>query len=349
MKIAFVLPNTLGNSGGIKVVFEYANEFNKNKINCEIIYPIIPTNYRLYKFRSLYSIIKFFGTIILNLLNYNYRKFNNKYKNVRIKKVISLNSLKKIYKEYDILYATAWDTYYYINKFPIDKRYIVQSYETWAGPENLVLDTYKNKEFKYYTITKFLDKKLNNGLENIVIYNPNNITNNYENIVIKNDNTYGVIFRRGKNKNFKSIINFLDENYSYKDKFVCLGRNIPSKYKKYFNKIYNGETEVEQFYKDIDCFIMPSLHEGFGLPILEAISYGNLLISTKTGILEDFSKEIKFFSLSEEKDIKLVIDYVDKLKLNEKKYIIESNFEFIKKYNEKNTLEKNIKKLYMRR
>lgn len=354
MKVGFVLPNTLGNSGGIKVILEYANEFNKRGYECEVIYPLIPSNYRLYKLKNIKQFIKFIGTIVLNIFNYNSKKFNEKYKYIKFRKVCKLSNLKSYEYEYDDLYATAWDTYYYIKDLNVNKKYFVQSYETWAGPEEFVKKTYEDENFKYFVITKYLKEMLHvrHNIISEIVYTPINMISNTKLDKDYSTNIYGVIFRKEKNKNFDIIIKFLNENKSYRNNFVCLARNLPQKYKKYFKKVYDGNNSVEKFYKEINIFIMTSKHEGFSLPIMEAILFENLLISTKTGILNDLH-DIKYFELDNDKEMKdLMVNSlkeniieIEKINKIEKEKIIKWNKNIFEEYKRKNNWDKNIEKL----
>lgn len=343
-KIAFVLPTTLGNSGGIKMVFLYAREINKLGYQCDVIYPLIPSNYKYYKFKNMKNVLKFFGTLFLNLINYNLKKFSEKYDNVKIVKVNTLKELK--YLEYESYIATAWDTYYYIKESNAKKKYFVQSYETWSGPSELVEKTYNDSEFEYYTISSFLQKELYSkfNTKSICIQNPldnilqDNMNKDYE------SNIYGVMYRTEKNKNFNLIEKFLIENVEYQEKFYCVGRNIPKKYKKLFAKCYDGNSSIElnKFYEDINIFIMPSNHEGFSLPIMEAISFNNMIISNTTGIILDFYDEIKYINIGTKdkknknyikyEDLTKSIDILERMTLEEKKENISSNRKFYKKY-----------------
>jgi len=58
------------------------------------------------------------------------------------------------------------------------------------------------------------------------------------------------------------------------------GKNI-------IEKGYVSEKEKEKLYADADVFLFPSLAEGFGLPVLEAMSYGvSVVTSRETALAE---------------------------------------------------------------
>lgn len=53
---------------------------------------------------------------------------------------------------------------------------------------------------------------------------------------------------------------------------------------------YLSEKEKTEYYKNADIFIYPSLYEGFGLPPLEAMSYGIPVITSEGGSLKEIFK-----------------------------------------------------------
>ena len=55
------------------------------------------------------------------------------------------------------------------------------------------------------------------------------------------------------------------------------------------------EMELVQVYNLATVFIMPSLYEGFGLPILEAMACGCPVITTKEGSLEEVAGDAAFY------------------------------------------------------
>jgi glycosyltransferase involved in cell wall biosynthesis len=58
-----------------------------------------------------------------------------------------------------------------------------------------------------------------------------------------------------------------------------------------------NDAELKWVYKNALAFIFPSQYEGFGLPILEALHNGCLVISSNAGALKDFGiKSIKYFN-----------------------------------------------------
>lgn len=94
---------------------------------------------------------------------------------------------------------------------------------------------------------------------------------------------------------------------------------------------YMEDNELNWLYKNCEAFIFPSLYEGFGLPILEALSKGAKVFSSNKGSLGEFSeKAVYFFNPMEEAEL---------IKLLETSKNLENNILEVKKELEKYTWE----------
>ncbi len=51
-----------------------------------------------------------------------------------------------------------------------------------------------------------------------------------------------------------------------------------------------SDDELDSLYKNASIFVMPSLYEGFGLPVLEAMSYGIPCVVSDNSSLREISK-----------------------------------------------------------
>ncbi len=107
----------------------------------------------------------------------------------------------------------------------------------------------------------------------------------------------------GKRKNLefaiRNFFKFIDKN-AVKDLKLVLGGSIWAKYKKELDSIlshyehskiilagYIDESELPKYYSNALCFIYPSLYEGFGLPVLEAMQCGCPVITSNTSSLPE--------------------------------------------------------------
>ena len=93
------------------------------------------------------------------------------------------------------------------------------------------------------------------------------------------------------------------------------------------------DADLPSFYKNAECFVLPSLYEGFGLPVVEAMQYGcPVLTSNVSSLPEAGGDAALYFDPYDEKDIASKIEEVlsDNL-LREK--MKSKGFEQVKKFN----------------
>lgn len=81
--------------------------------------------------------------------------------------------------------------------------------------------------------------------------------------------------------------------------------------------VYTGwisDGVLDFLYRNCAAFIFPSKYEGFGLPILEALSYHCRVFSSNAGSLGEFSdKYVNFFSPDQEKELIELIERCDNI------------------------------------
>lgn len=67
---------------------------------------------------------------------------------------------------------------------------------------------------------------------------------------------------------------------------------------------YIPDNDVSELYKNALCFVMPSLYEGFGIPILEAMAHNCPVISSHTSSLPEIGGDAcLYFEPKDEKDL----------------------------------------------
>ncbi len=67
---------------------------------------------------------------------------------------------------------------------------------------------------------------------------------------------------------------------------------------------YVPDDTLRQLYADAFCFVMPSLYEGFGIPLLEAMMHGCPVVSSNTSALPEIGGDsCLYFDPKHEKDI----------------------------------------------
>lgn len=96
---------------------------------------------------------------------------------------------------------------------------------------------------------------------------------------------------------------------------------------------YINDEDLPHLYKQALCFILPSLYEGFGFPVIEAMSVGTPVIVSNTSslpeIVGDAGLMINPTSIS---DIENSIKSVANFSLSERKSIIEKGYLAVRKY-----------------
>ncbi|WP_369047682.1 glycosyltransferase family 4 protein [Tenacibaculum sp. UWU-22] len=104
--------------------------------------------------------------------------------------------------------------------------------------------------------------------------------------------------------------------------------------------------ELSTMYQLAEIFIYPSIFEGFGIPIIEALYSKTPVITTNTGVFPEaggpFSTYVNPYNVDE---MEKSIDKLLKLSKSEKKDITEKGFIFAQRFNDEE-IAKNIMKVY---
>ena len=321
------------NYGGIsRYIISLNNYLNKQKINSKIFSPIIIS--KLLKKKNSFFIIK------LNNIPIFCRKifyFIN-------------NFLSLIYfyvSKSNFFHLTYYNNFFKIFKIP----YVMTVYDltheaTNRHTQNLdkkrLLDdskiifciSYATKKdlLKFYKIKKSKIKVVHLGVSQEIVYE-------------KNKKKYLLFV--GERSDYKNMKNFL---LAYKSsqfmkkhyKIVIFGGKKLSKEEVSFlkiNKIQNkvvhqtGDDEkLNNYYKHASLFVFPSIKEGFGLPILEAMRFGCPVACSNINVFREIGGDSCFyFNPKKINDIKLKLEKILKSKNLKKKNIIRG-FKHIKKF-----------------
>ena len=105
------------------------------------------------------------------------------------------------------------------------------------------------------------------------------------------------------------------------------------------------DEDLPLFYQNALCFILPSLYEGFGLPVLEAMKYGCPVITSNVSSLPEAGGDAALYV-----DPKDVSDITDNLRLmiekpNLRKELIKKGFQQIKKFSWEKTARETLRVL----
>lgn len=317
MKINFVIP-TPGNTGGLHVIYKYAEEFQKKGHEVNIYYPLKLYLLDFSRNKIWQKGFVFYRTLV-NIYHFcichDEKKYND---NVNMKFVPLINDF--YIPDADYVIATAWPTAYDVAKLGKEKGekyYFIQDYEIWD-------DEYKgNESYKlplhHIVIAKWIDDVLNKkvGVKKRTIIN-----NGIDLMEYHNEN---------KKINRKEPLNFLMLYHSLPKKGVKYGLEVFDKIRKeyqgvtltmfgvkkgddipdYVNFVENpSQNEIRNLYCNADIYIYPSLIEGWGLTVVEAMAAKCAVVGTNTGCLIDIGINGKNVMISEPKDIEGMVDNI---------------------------------------
>jgi len=253
------------------------------------------------------------------------------------------NKTKIILTVYDMIHEKLPEYFYNVkNEIEIKKESINNADKIICISNNTKKDL-----INYYNID---DKKVK------VIYPGPNLKYHQNHIKeLKNKRSF-ILFigKRAGYKNFKTLLNSYYLGKLYKDHdLICFGGedfSIEEKaqIKKFGLKneiklIRGGDDLLASLYKNAICLIYPSLYEGFGMPILEAMNFGcPVLSSCSSSMTEIGGNAVIFFKPTNEEDLtnKLKIIIKDK-KLRSK--MVQKGFEQIKKFSWERNAEETLK------
>jgi glycosyltransferase involved in cell wall biosynthesis len=294
MKISFFVDG-LYDSGGMKIIFEYANRFTARGNDVILYYPLIPYNYFLNQFRP----IKYLGSIKskIGFFLKHKKKFKEKYTNNFTIKAVPL-ICDRFIRDGDVAIATRWPTAFSVNKLSVSrgkKIYFIQGYEKWDANIEKVNESYTLK-LKGITISSFLRELLYDkfSLKSDVILNGINIHQN--NIINKKNNSVPIITfidYEPDNKGTPISIEVVSQikNKYPEIKFKAFGYKRFHKLPDFVEFIENPDLNtIKKIYSETDIFLFTSFEEGFGLPPAEAMAFKCAVITTKVGAVVDYSK-----------------------------------------------------------
>lgn len=205
---------------------------------------------------------------------------------------------KQVITVHDLMYLRI-TSYFSISKIRNHISKIVFNFIVKASirSSNLVIsvsNTTRDDLFKYFKADSVV---IGEGV-NYLDEKPTSTSDIFDRFKIRKEKYFLYVgnFRRQKNIPFL-IEAFIRSNTSYQLLLVGDNKFEPNENK---NIIYAGvleDHEIQCLYSNCLAFVMPSLYEGFGLPILEAYNAGARVLSSNQGALSEFQDlGIKYFS-----------------------------------------------------
>ena len=319
MKIIFVVPE-ISKTGGMRVIFEYANRLTNEGHDVTVVSPIVPFNAFMGERSSYYFKyrIKYAARFLTGKIKRpeTFFKINFKIKYIPYPSKVFVSKA-------DVYVATSWTSAYLVNDIRSDKKiYFVQDYETWTGNKKAVDRSYKLDLQKIVVSTylkNLLKDKFNEDSEIVL----NGIDfNKFDNKEKKDFNVRTILFMDHslKNKNTADAVMAVENIHTkYPDiKFICFGRDRYTKMPDYieFHKDPD-DSEIITLYRKADVFLFTSLYEGFALPPAEAMACKCAVAGYNTAALPDYT-------INNETALLCEAGKVDELCLNVEKLINDS-------------------------
>ena len=105
------------------------------------------------------------------------------------------------------------------------------------------------------------------------------------------------------------------------------------------------DEELPIFYKNAMCFVLPSLYEGFGLPVLEAMQYGCPVLTSNVSSLPEAGGDAAIYS--DPQSVEDMAEKINRVVSSQKtrEEMVKKGLEQIKKFSWEKSAEKTIKLL----
>lgn len=317
MKINMILPG-LGHSGGVQMATDYLNYFVEqgNDVICYV--PFTGAYYGWKKLLFLKSIYR-----LLNSKDLQGKWIKNKFV---IKFVPYINNLW--IRNADVTIATSWLTSYWVyrlNSLKGKKVYFIQGYETWGNEKEnqLVRNSYHLPfDLRISVSTQLHDKLLKeDSSDSLVICN--GIKKEYIKRLIRremgNQINIGFPYReiRGEGKDIKNIGFALKALKKYSTinrvNIKTFGFKKPQSWDSNIDFLEDpSRKQLFDWYSNVNIFYVPSLYEGWGLPAMEAMSSGCVVLAANTGCIKEFgdhkSNCYKLQNMKDQKELFCALD-----------------------------------------
>jgi glycosyltransferase involved in cell wall biosynthesis len=295
MKINFLIPTT-GLTGGIKIIFQHANNLSQRGHQVAIIYPYVLNKDAVF-FEKLIGKLKQARRLILKIVGQDkiaWFKLDPAVKLIRVFDLAEDNIPSA-----DATIATANETADWLvgySELKGEKYYFIQDYENWTRDAARVDSTWKmplkkivvSQRLKALAEEKFQEKVFGvvpDGVDPAVFYPEERIKERDKKVLIM----YHVLEKKGFKDGLEA---FLLARRKYPElKLFLYGAYQPGSEIRQIASFDLQPTEdrLRELFSSCDIFLWPSRQEGFGLPPLEAMACRCAVISTDTGAIRDYS------------------------------------------------------------
>lgn len=334
MKINFIVPE-ITRTGGMNIIFQYANRLLERGHDVELYSPIIPFNLHKNRFRWYY--FKYQIRSLLNWLRKGRKIIPSNMYPYKFKINFVPIMLNAFVRDADVSVATSWPTSYPVYHFNLSKGrkyYFIQGFEVWNANVKLVENSYKlpmNRIVSSQYLQNLLNDKFGSqskliyfGIDHNRFYNNNKQYNKTPIIIFQDQylpikNVEGAIYTCEKlKKEFPELV------------FRSFGIKKYHKMPEYIEFTENpDDIELTKLYSESDIFLFSSKNEGFGLPPAEAMACKCAIVANKVAAIPEYSEHMKTAIHADPEDIdglykgtKFLLDNPGKLKeISEAAYI----------------------------
>ena len=322
MKINILLPSyPVKMTGGYKIMLEYANELSR-KGDDVMVYFVMKLPYTHVRHSDLYFWLKSWW---FKWRTPSWFVLDEK---VRVKSICSARDTS--IRNADILFFTECQLALAIENMTRDKGVkinLIQGYEDWILPnEELLKESYRKADFNV-VISDYLISLVEHAtnVRPFVCYNAYHSETYHVRTPIEDRNGFVVAMLYHKDEHKGCI-------YGLEALRLCK-KNVPDLRVKLFG-LYLPEEELEDWiefhynpqdlcglYNEAAIFVVPSLHEGWGLTATEAMACGCALVSTDVDGLRVFAKDNDTALLVPPKDAQALADRILELIADNRKRI----------------------------
>ena len=295
--INFIVPE-ISRTGGMRIIFEYANRFCKLGHDVKLYSPVIP--FYPYKGKIKRHFIKYqikhARACLLRGMKPPQNSFEHSFD---IQYVWAVNNSNV--RNADATIATSWTSSYPVNGLNSSKGkklYLIQDYEIWNASVEHVNRSYTFPMTRI-TVSGYLRDLIKQkfGSDSHVILNGIDFRKfNNENKHFNAPPRILFIDHPLDNKNTLSAIEAatLIHNKYPEVKFTCFRTGRYHEMPDFIEVVENPNDEkIAALYQNSDIFLFPSIHEGFGLPPAEAMACKCALVGTRAGAVPEFSENMK--------------------------------------------------------
>ena len=304
LRINIILPFPVTKPvGGAKIMYEYANRLFERGHQVSIFHSTKRP------FKKSHTPL-FYKQFVFALRGVSRPKWFALHKNIR--SIIVPEITDRYIPDADIILSTWWQMTYSIDKLSGSKGKkfnLIQDYEIWNGRSEQVDNSFLLK-MNHLAISHYLQKVVQEKNGHIPEHIPNGIDTSkfFPSILPKNRNPYSVIMmysdelRKGSEYGLHGL-------QLVKDKFqnlevILFGVCAPPKGLPSWMIYHQRPGNLPELYNRCAVFLSPSLFEGWGLPIAEAMASGCAVVCTDSGGPGDFAYDNETAIIVRSKDTK---------------------------------------------